>query len=64
MTRVIPLGDGSEIVVSADLGKIRLSLWANGGSLGKEIDQKSAIRIRAALLAAILKVEGEQRPAR
>ena len=57
MTRVIPLGDGSEIVVSSDLGKIRMSLWANKTCLGKELDRKSAIKLRVALLAAI--VEGE-----
>jgi hypothetical protein len=53
VTRVIPLGDGKEIVVSHDLGKTRISIWANRGELGVEIDRKSAIRLRAALFAAV-----------
>jgi hypothetical protein len=53
MIRVIPLGDGKEIVVSHDLGKTRISIWANRGELGVEIDRKSAIRLRAALFAAV-----------
>lgn len=48
---------GKQVVISSDLGTIRLSLWANKGSLGIQITPKEAIRIRAALLAAILDAE-------
>jgi hypothetical protein len=57
MTTVISLGDGSEIVVSSDLGKIRLSLWANGGSLGKELDHAQAMETAGALIAAVRKAK-------
>ena len=57
MTTVIPLGDGSEIVVSSDLGRIRLSIWANGGSLGKELDPAHSMEVAGALIAAVRKVK-------
>lgn len=53
MTRVIPIGDGREIVVSSDLGRICLTLWANRGSLGSEVSDAAAMEIAGALIAAV-----------
>jgi hypothetical protein len=39
------LGDGGQVVVSSDMGKIRLSLWACRGSLGKEMSPEQAEEI-------------------
>jgi hypothetical protein len=56
MTTVIPLGDGSEIVVSSDLGTIRLSLWTNKTCLGRELDHAQAMETAGALIAAVRRV--------
>lgn len=56
----VDLPDGKQVVVSSDRGAIRLQLWANRGSLGLELDRKAAIKIRTALLAAILAAETQQ----
>jgi hypothetical protein len=34
---ILELSDGKQIVVSSDLGQMRLSLWANRGCLGVEL---------------------------
>ena len=56
---VLDFGDGKSATVTADKGAIWLQLCANRGSLGVQIDRRSAIQLRAALLAAILKIESE-----
>jgi hypothetical protein len=56
LTAIIPLADGSEIVVSSDLGKIRLSLWTNKTCLGRELDHAQAMETAGALIAAVRRV--------
>jgi hypothetical protein len=53
----INIAGGKQVCVSSDLGKIRMSLWANRGSLGLELTKQEAIALRAALFRAILEIE-------
>jgi hypothetical protein len=53
---VIQLGDGSEIVVSSDLGTIRFTLWTNKTCLGRELDHAQAMETAGALIAAVRRV--------
>jgi hypothetical protein len=54
---IFDLGGGKEIVITGDKGGIRLTLWANRGCMGLTINPKQAIKIRTALLSAILEAE-------
>jgi hypothetical protein len=55
---VIPF-DGREIVVSSDLGKIRITLWANKGCLGTELSPKVATDVAKALISAVMSAKRE-----
>lgn len=49
--RVIALTDGKQVVVSSDptADCSWLSIWANGGSLGLALDDKSLMELEAAI---------------
>lgn len=53
----VNLPDNKQVSVLSDKGTIRLQINAYRGSMGVELDRKSAIRLRTELLAAILKAE-------
>jgi hypothetical protein len=59
MTTVIQFDDGREIVVSSDLGKIRITIWANKGCLGTELPSEIAMEAAAALIKAVRKAKRE-----
>jgi hypothetical protein len=49
------LGNGRQVIVSSDLGKIRISLWANRGSLGTELTPEQAMQVAGDLIYAARK---------
>jgi hypothetical protein len=51
MNRIIHLEDGKQITVGSDprSPQVRLSIWANRGSLGLEMSQDQAIELSLAL---------------
>lgn len=53
MTRCIELGDGKQIVVNEDGGNIRLTVWANRGSLGLQLGKKDVVALRRSLFEAL-----------
>jgi hypothetical protein len=53
----VDLKNGRQVIVSADLGTIRMTLWANRGSLGCEISANDALEIAALLIVAAKKVK-------
>jgi len=53
MTELIDLGDCKQIVVSADLGQLCLSLWANKGSIGVCLTDDQAFAVASALIAGV-----------
>jgi hypothetical protein len=53
----VDLSGGRQVVVSADLGTIRMSLWANRGCLGTEITPNDALEIAALLILAAKKAK-------
>jgi hypothetical protein len=53
----ISLPDGKQVVVNSDMGSIRLQVCAYRGSLGIGLTIAQAIKVRAALMGAILEAE-------
>jgi len=53
----VDLSGGRQVVVSADLGTIRMSLWANRGCLGCEVSPNDALEIAALLILAAKKAK-------
>jgi hypothetical protein len=53
----VDLKNGRQVIVSADLGTIRMTLWANRGALGTEISPNDALEIAALLIVAAKKVK-------
>jgi hypothetical protein len=53
----ISLPDGKQVVVNSDMGSIWLQVCACRGSLGTKLTVPQAIKVRAALMGAILEAE-------
>jgi hypothetical protein len=53
----VDLPHGRQIVVSSDLGTIRMTLWANRGCLGCEVSPNDALEIAALLIVAARKAK-------
>jgi hypothetical protein len=60
----VDLKNGRQVIVSADLGTIRMTLWANRGSLGLQLTPEEAFEVAAMLIGAARKAKPPRRPAR